>query len=33
LERLDANGVSGDVTADIDLDPLGGMHVATVSAR
>src|SRR5271168_1775290 len=33
LERLDANGVSGDVTADIDLDPLGGMHVATVSGE
>ncbi|HZV09881.1 MAG TPA: DUF4097 family beta strand repeat-containing protein, partial [Novosphingobium sp.] len=30
LERLDANAVSGDVTADIDLDPLGGMHVTTV---
>ena len=33
LERLDANGVSGDVTADIDLDPLGGMHVNTVSGE
>ncbi len=33
LERLDANGVSGDVTADIDLDPLGGMKVATVSGE
>ncbi len=33
LERLDANGVSGDVTADIDLDPLGGMHVKTVSGE
>ncbi len=33
LERLDANGVSGDVTADIDLDPLGGMHVTTVSGE
>jgi putative adhesin len=33
LERLDANGVSGDVIADIDLDPLGGMHVATVSGK
>ncbi|MFY9930190.1 MAG: DUF4097 family beta strand repeat-containing protein [Streptosporangiaceae bacterium] len=31
LERLDANAVSGDVTADIDLDPLGGMNVTTVS--
>jgi Putative adhesin len=33
LERLDANAVSGDVTADIDLDPLGGMHVTTVSGK
>jgi len=33
LERLDANGVSGAVTADIDLDPLGGMHVTTVSGE
>ena len=33
LERLDVNGVSGDVTADIDLDPLGGMQVATVSGE
>jgi hypothetical protein len=33
LERLDANGVSGDVTADIDLDPLGGMQVTTVSGK
>jgi Putative adhesin len=33
LEHLDANGVSGDVTADIDLDPLGGMHVTTVSGE
>jgi Putative adhesin len=33
LERLDANGVSGDVTADIDLDPLGGMHVTTMSGK
>ena len=33
LERLDANAVSGDVTADIDLDPLGGMHVTTVSGE
>ena len=33
LERLDANAVSGDVTADVDLDPLGGMHVATVSGE
>jgi hypothetical protein len=33
LERLEANGVSGDVTADIDLDPLGGMQVTTVSGE
>jgi hypothetical protein len=33
LERLDANGVSGDVTADIDLDPVGGMQVTTVSGE
>jgi hypothetical protein len=33
LERLDANAVSGDVTADIDLDPLGGMKVTTVSGE
>jgi len=33
LERLDANGLSGDVTADIDLDPLGGMQVTTVSGE
>jgi Putative adhesin len=33
LERLDANAVSGDVTADIDLDPLGGMQVTTVSGE
>jgi DUF4097 and DUF4098 domain-containing protein YvlB len=33
LERLDANSVSGDVTADIDLDPLGGIHVTTVSGE
>jgi hypothetical protein len=33
LERLDANAVSGDVTADIDLDPLGDMHVSTVSGE
>ena len=33
LERLDTNGVSGDVTADVDLDPLGGMHVTTVSGE
>jgi hypothetical protein len=33
LERLDANSVSGDVTADVDLDPLGGIHVTTVSGE
>ena len=33
LERLDASVVSGDVTADIDLDPLGGMQVTTVSGE
>ncbi len=33
LERLDATSVSGDVTADIDLDPLGGIHVTTVSGE
>ena len=33
LERLDINSVSGDVTADIDLDPLGGMHATTVSGE
>jgi len=33
LERLDANAVSGDVTADIVLDPLGGMQVTTVSGE
>ena len=33
LERLDVNAVSGDVTADVDLDPLGRMHVATVSGE
>jgi hypothetical protein len=33
LERLDVNGVSGDVTADLDLDPLGGMQVITVSGE
>jgi len=33
LERLDANAVSGDVTADIDLDPMGGMQVTTVSGE
>jgi DUF4097 and DUF4098 domain-containing protein YvlB len=31
LERLDVNSVSGDVTADLDLDPLGGLHVNSVS--
>jgi len=33
LERFDANVVSGDVTADVDLDPLGGMQVTTVSGK
>jgi hypothetical protein len=33
LERLDVNTVSGDVTADIDLDPLGGVHATTVSGE
>jgi hypothetical protein len=33
LERLDTNGVSGDVTADVDLDPLGGVNVTTVSGE
>ena len=33
LERMDVNAVSGDVTADVDLDPLGGMHVTTVSGE
>jgi Putative adhesin len=33
LERLDANAVNGDVTADIDLDPLGGVQVTTVSGE
>src|ERR1700749_384238 len=33
IERLDVNGVSGDVTADLDLDPLGGMQVTTVSGE
>ena len=33
LERLDVNSVSGDVTADVDLDPLGGLHINTVSGE
>jgi hypothetical protein len=33
MERLDASMVSGDVTADVDLDPLGGMQVSTVSGE
>ena len=33
LERLDVNAVSGDVTADVDLDPLGGLNVNTVSGE
>jgi DUF4097 and DUF4098 domain-containing protein YvlB len=31
LERVDGNTVSGDITADIDLDPLGGLQITTVS--
>ncbi len=33
LERLDVNSVSGDVTADLDLDPLGGLHANTISGE
>jgi hypothetical protein len=33
LERLDAHAVSGAVTADVDLDPLGGLQVTTVSGE
>jgi hypothetical protein len=33
LERLSVNSVSGDVTADIDLDPMGSADVATVSGE
>jgi hypothetical protein len=33
VERLEANSVSGDVTADVDLDPLGGIHVTSVSGE
>ena len=33
LERLDVNSVSGDVTADLDLDPMGGVHATTVSGE
>jgi Toastrack DUF4097 len=33
LDRLDVNSVSGDVTADFDLDPLGGVHATTVSGQ
>jgi hypothetical protein len=33
LERLDVNSVSGDVTADLDLDPLGGLRANTVSGE
>jgi hypothetical protein len=33
VERLDTNSVSGDVTADIDLDPLGSLNVTTVSGE
>jgi len=31
LERMDGNTVNGDITADIDLDPLGGMQISSVS--
>jgi DUF4097 and DUF4098 domain-containing protein YvlB len=31
LERMDGNTVSGDITADVDLDPLGGLQITTVS--
>lgn len=31
LDRMEGNTVSGDVTADIDLDPLGGIQVTSVS--
>jgi Putative adhesin len=33
LERMEANSVSGDVTADIDLDPLGSIQLTTVSGE
>jgi hypothetical protein len=33
MERLDVNSVSGDVTADLDLDPRGGLRVNTVSGE
>jgi hypothetical protein len=33
VDHLDANSVSGDVTADIDLDPMGGLNVTTVSGE
>jgi Putative adhesin len=33
LERLDGNSVSGDITLDVDLDPLGGLQVTTVSGE
>jgi len=31
LDRVDGNTVNGDVTADIDLDPLGAIQITTVS--
>jgi len=33
LERLDGNSVSGDITLDVDLDPLGALQVTTVSGE
>jgi hypothetical protein len=33
LERFSVNSVSGDVTADLDLDPLGRAEVTTVSGE
>jgi DUF4097 and DUF4098 domain-containing protein YvlB len=33
VERMDANTVNGDITADVDLDPLGGIQVTTVSGE
>jgi hypothetical protein len=33
LERFSANSVSGDITSDIELDPLGRAEVTTVSGE
>jgi hypothetical protein len=33
LERLDGNSVNGDITLDVDLDPLGALQVTTVSGE